>query len=396
MTSPTVTSSLDSTGAFLAEAVAIQVFSTLVDAAPTPSLAALTDLLSKDPSLAGTTGLTGTVTLLTNLASHIAAGKTCAQEWRESVLGPVHDLATGVQSYNITFQNMVASVLSAPNPTTQDAANTLYGVINKELLLLQSIGASNTSALSLLQNKLEALDGQVSGLASSYAADKTALATALTVDTGLLQQIEDQITSLNSDITRDIGVIAGGAASIAVGIGLCVLAVLVATETLGGGTPVAVGLGAAGVGLIVAGGLMDGLGGKDLQAVRDKLANATSELSFVQGLVTFFSGYAPHLASLATASGNAKLHAADVATTFASLETNLAAVHTAVTSGLNAFASSSPPALSTIVANLTALRGQLNTLAGSWSAVAAPLTNLTSVLDGVSNPPLTLPTKDNP
>lgn len=380
----------------IAAAMNVQAFVTLVELTPSLDMKAALD----DPDVTKTLetilaehadgdveqAVRNAKDRLTAVNDHLARAGEEASTWRRELLPKMFEIDRDVAAYGSQITAVTESVTTTLSQLvpTMTTAQLEQALARTGGLLSGLAGAIETRVTDIgtLEVSLKTLSDNMNETAGKFETDKEAIDQLLSSERGVIAAVQTQIDGLNSDITRDIGLIAGGSAGIIVGIGLIVGGVLVGTGTFGGGTGVAVGLVVAGV--IVLGGSIAGVAvsGVDLPKVRDKLAESMKDLALLHQLVLFFSSARTHVKSLAEhmqagADGVIALKGFwdSEQSDLRELETTVKQAQDAVAAGQSTFAD--------VQAVLQSVVGQLGTAQIEWKEAAEDASFLDDALKGV-------------
>lgn len=381
---PTAPNPHDALKGILGPGLRVQAFATMVDVSPTFDIDVLTSCIASIPDEGQRAQATLAVNALSQANAHLATAKTHGVTWRTVILPAMFDTNTGIQSYGVALQSVLTDLQTKQKALPADATSeqkiAFLQVALPELNALEKVAETYAANAKNLADQLNTLVTDLSTDVTNFTQDNTTIQNVVGGESGLITSLGGEITACHDAIKKDIAMIVGGAAATLVGIGMCVAGALIVAGTLGAGAPVAAGLIIGGV-IVTGGGVaLMTIGGKDLHAEQEELANATTELDAVQGAVTSFNGCSSVLG-----------HLVDGATDAHAAATQLGAMWDDERSKLTSLAQTVGIAISSADPSCLDVLGLFVTSAlEDWSPVAELSNDIDQALTGLSNSPVNL------
>ncbi|MGH0792261.1 HBL/NHE enterotoxin family protein [Bacillus cereus] len=221
-----------------------------------------------------------TIAAMPDLGSYQDKAKQHARYWLDTVQPSFIDANQQSIDFQQKIQNYYNKLMELAkqmdtNPTAKQDFITGITKLQESLNNHQNQIKSMSSNLQQFEKKFDA-DAQ-NFIEASKNAQKS-----LADKNGEIAQLTQQIETLNSDITAQIGTIVGGTIGLIAGIGAITLGTIVLFTTAGTTTPIIVPILAgivAGTGAVIGGSVTVGFAAKKLEDKRKELQNVTQKLT---------------------------------------------------------------------------------------------------------------------
>ncbi|MGR5969637.1 HBL/NHE enterotoxin family protein [Bacillus paranthracis] len=221
-----------------------------------------------------------TIAAMPDLGSYQDKAKQHARYWLDTVQASFIDANQQSIDFQQKIQNYYNKLMELAkqmdtNPTAKQDFITGITKLQESLNIHQNQIKSMSSNLQQFEKKFDA-DAQ-NFIEASKNTQKS-----LADKNGEIVQLTQQIETLNSDITAQIGTIVGGTIGLIAGIGAITLGTIVLFTTAGTTTPIIVPILAgivAGTGAVIGGSVTVGFAAKNLEDKRKELQNVTQKLT---------------------------------------------------------------------------------------------------------------------
>ncbi|HEX8160297.1 MAG TPA: HBL/NHE enterotoxin family protein [Pyrinomonadaceae bacterium] len=265
--------------------------------------------------------ITGLDSEIPNLSTHQQTAVNHANDWlttyQPQILQVQSDLLSFANGFNAYYQPLLT--------LAQQIQNGDSSKVNEFIQGLQELTNQITSKDNEVKNVISDLNTFSTELGSDVSNFNTDAQTAqntIVGDNGTLSKLNDQLDSLNSAMSKDNAMIAGGAVIDVVGALMICVGALAEFET--GGLSTALIL--AGIGVIAGGSTMIGLAAKNLSDSQDKYGQVSAEINSINASLTVLKTVEAQLNNFSTEATAAYNAVVSMDTGYQTLGTNFTAL----------------------------------------------------------------------
>eukprot|EP00026_Physarum_polycephalum_P001395 Phypoly_transcript_01396.p1 GENE.Phypoly_transcript_01396~~Phypoly_transcript_01396.p1 ORF type:complete len:992 (+),score=181.63 Phypoly_transcript_01396:44-3019(+) len=305
----------------------------------------------------------GTLPDVPDLQTHQTTSKTTAQSWINSVRINLYQNNTDLLAFGTKFNTFYDNLVTLAKTINDPASRTDFALGVQ--LLLNDVDAKATNAQNTV-NALSAWNGLLGTDSSNFQGDLTKVQAVYEGDKGILAGLKTEIQSDTDAMSKDLSLIAGGAAMDVVG-GLIIACGLL-LEIPSGGTSTAVV--ATGIAFEVGGSTMIGVAAKDYTDKMNDKATATQKLANLTAEIALAHSLGDTLTALGSKCSDALTVANQMLKTWQTLQTNFQTTHNQISD------------LSVDIPEQWLL-AELQTSKADWDAVIATATVIQQQLEGI-------------
>jgi non-hemolytic enterotoxin B/C len=258
-----------------------------------------------------------------NLSTHQQTAVNHANDWlttyQPQILQVQSDLLSFANGFNAYYQPLLTLAQQIQSGDTSKVNEFIEGLQD----LTKQVTGKRTEVATVISD-LNTFSTELASDVSNFNGDAATAQSSIVGDNGTLQKLNDQLDALNSAMSKDNAMIAGGSVIDVVGVLMICVGALAEFETGGLST----GLIVAGIGVIAGGSTMIGIAAKNLSDSQNKYGQVAAQINSINSSLSVLKTVAAQLNNFSTEATAAYNAVVSMDTGYQTLETNFTALIT--------------------------------------------------------------------